>query len=309
MLSPRLMPVLLLAVLARTAPALDLGVLPRDTQWLVHVDVRSALQGEVGAWLREIVARPDVQPKLAALTVITGFDPLKDLASATLCGNMPGEQAAVVLIEGRFEQERLVTLIKAVTGYAASDVGGHTIHRWIDEKKPNKPYIYGSFARVDLIVLGSAEAIVAQALDCVDGKAPTFDASTLPQLKLPGILVFGQAAGMRQLDLAGANPQAAMLRNVDQASLALSEQAGVLAAELVLVTDSVDSADKICRLAVGLQALAQLNQNADAATLQLVNSLKAAASDHTVRLSASMPVATLRANEAVRRQLDSPAAP
>src|SRR4051812_45182291 len=99
LVNPRNMPMRRIALaclvlIAAGAPAMDLSSLPADTQWFLHLDLKTAMGGELGELVREVLGTADAKAKLGALTMITGFDPLKDLQSLTVAGSGAGEQAA-----------------------------------------------------------------------------------------------------------------------------------------------------------------------------------------------------------------------
>ncbi|HYE07155.1 MAG TPA: hypothetical protein VEL07_16700 [Planctomycetota bacterium] len=279
------------ATLVARAPAMDLGQLPADTQWFVHVDGTTAFAGEFGRLVRDVLASPDVSAKMAALTAITGFDPLKDLVSAAVAGSGPGEQQAVLFLQGRFDQNRLVTLVRAVDGYALSDHGGVGVHRWRDQDKPGKPFVFAAFLGSDLLAFTSGEPALKQAIDAIGNRAPRFSPPTIAG---PGVIAWAQAEDLAALT-AGKN-DAAAFKNVQAGWATLAEKDGALVAEVALTATDAASAEQLTKLANGLLALAQLSSDpkADPVGAALVASLRVAAADRTVRLSASCPVGTLR---------------
>jgi hypothetical protein len=281
-----------LVLIAARAPAMDLSSLPADTQWFLHLDLKTAMGGELGELVREVLGTADAKAKLGALTMITGFDPLKDLQSLTVAGSGAGEQAAVMLLQGRFEQDRLVTLVKAAEGYAADDHGGIVVHRWKDADKPGKPYIYAAFARTDLLLIGPGQPSLVHALDAVNGTGARFAA------KVPGaggLVAWGQANDLAALTQGRAD--AAVLTKVDSAWVTLVEQSGALQIDVALVAHDAATADQITKLAQGIQALAMLGNNpaSDPVSAALIAGLHVAAgADRTVKITTGCPVATLR---------------
>ncbi len=295
----------LAGALATQAAGMDLAQLPADTQWFVHVDGSTAFAGEFGRLVRDVVASPDASAKMAALTAITGFDPLKDLVSLAAAGSGPGDQAAVLFLQGRFDSSRLITLVRAVDGYALSDHGGIAVHRWRDQDKPGKPFVFASFLGSDILAFASGEPAMKHAIDAIDNRAPRFSPPTIAGT---GVIAWAQADNLAALT-AGKN-DAAMFKNVQAGWATLAEKNGALTAEVALTATDAGSAEQLTKLANGLLALAQLSSdtNADPVAAALIASLRVATADRTVRLNASCPVATLRLHPDLQGKL-SPTSP
>jgi hypothetical protein len=280
-----------LLALAGAAPALDLHLLPADTQWLVHVDARQTLSGDLGNWIRSSIEQSKDKAKLDALVVMTGFDPFSDLANVVICGSSLEQHDAICYVEGRFDQQRLVTLVKAANDYEAMAHGTRTIHHWTNEGKKQGP-VFASFLNDGTLAIGSGLTAIEHALDAGDAKIPTL--SDPPSPTGNGLVLFAQADAIHRL--AGADPKAAMLKRIVKSFLTLSEQASSLRGELVLTADTATSADQILKLAQGLQALAMLNQEQekDPVAKMLIGNLAIALDGAAVRISTSCPVQLLR---------------
>ena len=94
-------------VLSGTCMAMDLSMVPADHRWVVQIDVAQALKGKIGAFVTDLTGKPPLKSKLAAITTMTGFDPLKDCSLITLTGTDAREDQAVLVAAGRFETKRL----------------------------------------------------------------------------------------------------------------------------------------------------------------------------------------------------------
>ena len=110
-------------------------------------------------------------------------------------------------------------------------------------------------------MFGQREERVAQALDVLDGAAPSLAASAaLAELGAAGDMSFLEGAASR-FDLPSADPNAAMFRLSKQGRLQLAEAQGQVKGVLSLEAKDEEVASNIASIAQGLISLMKLQQD------------------------------------------------
>ncbi len=272
--------------------------------WYAHVDLDLFKRTQVGQYILTLLERPEDAAKLAAFEAIFQFNLAEDLNGITLYGNGE-EEKGVMLLDGTFNNEHLITLIRGGENYAQTAHRSHTIHRWPDgykvtEKDP-KPPVFGAIHPNGLIILADAQAYVAQALDVLDGMQPSLAAST--KLAIPDETVTNSyliGAG-KYTDIAKINPRAAILQKAEMLGLAVGESGGVVTAVLEAEATGEREARLMKSVADGLLGLLALSENDPNAAL-LADSLEVSLSGKIVTLNLSLQasevIAFIEAEEA-----------
>ncbi len=261
-----------------------------DAVWFVHADLTALRQTTLGQrWLEEM-EKEEVQNKMEAIRTVFNFDPGVDLHALTLYG-YGGEHDGVVVARGRFDQDRLDTLVKANDSHESSEYSGHTVHSWIDEKKEHrKGRTYGASHGPGTLVFADSEKRITHALDILDGDESGLDPRSkfpgLRQVDAMGILV--AAADMK--GIGDTNPKARALQAADSAALSIGETGGNVFATLVLEVSDTDVAQNLKRVVDGLLALAVLNQGQEPFAARLAETAGVDLEEGRIRLSISAPV-------------------
>ena len=112
-------------------------------QWFAHADLHALKATTVGERVFSGLNEGDANAKLAALSAVLNFDPRSDLRELTLYG-FGGDHDGAVIVRGAFDEERLLTLVRAGGSYESEQHEEHLLHSWIDEKKGHQKRVYGS---------------------------------------------------------------------------------------------------------------------------------------------------------------------
>ena len=280
------------AVLTAGAGGLQRGDVIADPVWVLHVDCDAFKQTSLGKALLAELDKPEAQKKLAALQAVFNVDPRKDLHGVTIYGATKAEADGVVVGYADFDAARLVTLVQANMDYQSTTHGAHTIHSWIDEKKPAKdgvkPRSYGAIYKDKVLIIGQKESRIADALDVMDHNKPNLT-TTAAFARLgatgDGGFVIGAA---RKLDLPGNDPGAAVLKQSKSFWLSAREAQGRAEVKLSLEAEDADSAKQMSDVCRGLVALLSL-QTEKPEAVKLSQGITISQEERTVTAKLSLP--------------------
>ena len=284
----RWMAMAVVAAMAGTAGAAPFNPadVPAEVKWFAHLDVDQFKTTQVGKAVLEQLTTEEANRKFAALQAVLGFDPRgKDLFGLTVCG-VGGRSAAIV--RGRFDTERLVTLLKANDGYQETVQEGYAIHSWIDEGKAkkqgaDKARMYGAFHASGAAVLSEQLDTVAHVLAVMDGKK---EATAARPPAAPGatpVLV-----GVIE-DLAGADPKNAALKLARGATVVLGEAGDRVRGRLALETVDAATASNLLKVAEGKKSALLLQAVEDPRAAMLAESAAVLLEGTTVSVTMEMP--------------------
>jgi len=279
-----LKPLLLCATLVAASPTtlatpLQRTLIPADVAWWIHIDVDRLKQTEVGQFIFGELNKPEAQAKFAAFQVIFKFDPRRNLHACTLYGRGQAPEDAVLLLQGGFDAERLLTLARAGDDYRSTSHRTHVIHGWIDKKRAAKdgerPRSYGTIHPGGWVVMGQSETRLTEALDVLDGMTASLASSDAFNQWTVDTRQATVLAAARRIEGLAADPRAAFLKHSSQYSLAIGETGTALFAEVCLTTDDDATAGKVFAIVQGLKALISLKTD-DANAVKVVDGLSLA---------------------------------
>lgn len=93
-----------------SAAPLNKDYLGADTRWVLHLDLEAFKKSRLGTWILTDVQSQHSE-KIKALEELLGFNLLADINHITLFGPDSREQNAVLLIEGRFNPQKITALL------------------------------------------------------------------------------------------------------------------------------------------------------------------------------------------------------
>jgi hypothetical protein len=257
-----------------------------DPALLLHVDCDALKSSSVG---QSILSEPDVQDKLAALGAIFDFDLRKQLHGLTVYTTEEHPKDGALIVYADFDPNRLITLAKAMEGYQTATNGSHVIYSWVDDKKKAKdgerPRVCGAILG-QKVVFGQDETHLADALDVIDGKGPSFSGKKgLPEAAAgESILLQGV---MLKFDFDSTDQNAAIFKMSKSVRVKLSEVAGNMIAAVRFEASDAETANNIANIAQGLLAVLKL-QKSDANATKLANAIVIKQDGATVGLTLSV---------------------
>ena len=258
--------VLIAGVLLVAVPALA-GPLAKEqvcgsANWVVHVDVEQFRATQMHQLVRPELENLGLEEKLKNFETLFSFHPIDDLRDVTIYGKGEDRNKAVALIEGPFDQEKLVALLGFAPEHEEIEYGDNVLHKWVDEKKkdcdgaPQKTCC--CFYQDDLIVMGAALDSVKHAVDVLSGTAGNAAhivyCESIENAK--GAFLQVLAKDLRQT--VGDQPKAAVLRQIDQFALAVGEVQGKFYEDFLLTAKSEEVAQAITKILDGIIAFGVL---------------------------------------------------
>jgi hypothetical protein len=244
-----------------TAAPLNSHHVSANAKWIFHVDFDAFRTTQIGQLVQKDIQQ-EWQPKIDALNQLFGSDLTRDIYSVTLFGCRAGEENASVLIDGKFNKEKLTALLALNNSYKKSDYNGNTLHYWVDDR--DKKNRVGAFANDGLIVISQTESEVTSVLDILSGKAlslaqqqssPLWSMTEVPQN------TFMMAAAVELSQLTQDDKNAAILQNSKLLAFVGAENQGNVALRLRLETQGIETAEHIETALRGMLALVTLSQN------------------------------------------------
>jgi ankyrin repeat protein len=273
------------------AARLDLSQVPQNAKWVFHIDAQRLAQSQITSM---VLAGLDdqQQKKIDFITTLTGSDPTKDIHSITLYGKDSQEENAVVLLSGRFDKERLLSLLGSSPAYDESRHNDHTLYHWLDEND-NKHKV-GMFASDDLIVISQSRQSVEDATDLLAGSSGTLAAQAdAPLAKLTeapqdAIMVIA-ADGLSELH--NDDQQKAILQNSKMIAVLAGESNGNLYLTVDLAAETSTAAMQIETIVTGVKSFLALQYASQPNVMTLLESAKLQRSENRLSLTVRYPSA------------------
>jgi hypothetical protein len=258
---------------------------------LLHVDCDALRSSSIG---QSILSEQEVQDKLAAVGAIFDFDITKQLHGLTIYTTEAHPKDGVLIVYADFDPNRLITLAKAADGFQTATNGSHVIYSWLDDKKKNKhgehPRLCGAI-QGHRVIFGQNDAHLAEALEVIDGNAPSL--STTKGMPGPesGELILAQGEVLK-FDFDSDDEKAAIFKMSKSVRVKLSEVANNMTASVRLEAADADTATNIDNIAQGLLALLRM-QKSDPNATKLANAIVIKQDGQAVGLTLSEPSSEL----------------
>jgi len=235
-----------------------------DPIWVLHVDCDALKQTVVGKYVLGEMEKPEAQKKFAAFQAIFNFDLRTGLRGFTLYGTASEPEDGVMLVYADFDAARLTTLAEGAKEHKSTTRGNHTVHSWLDEKKPAKDGVKPrSYAAIHngRVIFAQKESRVVDALDVLDRIRPNLSASPAYAglgANADSSFIVGAA---RKIELPASDPNAAVLKQSKMVWLNIGESEGQARATLKLDANSEDVAKQIESIGRGLLGLLALQSD------------------------------------------------
>ena len=255
--------------------------------WVVHADYERFFSSQLGGLIRKELANQGIEEKLANFAKIFSFHPLDDVRDVTIYGNGQDREKAVVLIDGRFDKEKLEALVRLNPQHQEVEYGDITIHGWLHEEKKGsevvKSYMmYGCLYQDKLVVMSAGMDAVKQAVDVLRGTAQGAADGQFGAAAMNAQGAFFQVAANGVSDVAGQKQQAAVLRQTDKLGLAIGETEGKVYVDLGLAAKTEEDAQNINKVLEGIIAFAALSGEQQPKLAELAKKIKLSCAQNTV---------------------------
>lgn len=141
-----------------------------DADAVVSIDIQTIINQPTIQQSLQSPACASIKQKLDAVSMIVGVDPFHDIERFCFFRKVDaGENSAVVALQGRFDEKRLVGLLSLNSEYSTTQSAtGTTVHVWRDNKDPNGPKKFGAYLPEGAIIVCNSAArmdeVLSQAL-------------------------------------------------------------------------------------------------------------------------------------------------
>lgn len=263
-----------------------------DAKWVVHADLAQARSTRLGEFVMNEIEQSKARKKLDAAKAMFRFDFCKDIQNVTVYGPADGSEDGVMLIDGNFDRDHLLTLLESNESHKVLEDQGYSIHSWTNKHprcKSKAKMSYGSFAADGTLVLSDRKDLIVKALGVLDGYESSLNPNCL--LNLGG---FDNAAFMAAaMDMRGNSKvpsKAAILRQSDSMQFSVREVGGNLKARMVLETQDEETALNVDAVARGMLAMALLHQEDSPGLAELAQKVRILTQGTSVTIKFSCPV-------------------
>ncbi|MHC4264991.1 MAG: hypothetical protein ACYSUK_03560, partial [Planctomycetota bacterium] len=246
--------------------------IPAEAKWIIHADFEAFKNTQMWQLMSQNISAEN-QEKIDAITYIFGSDPTKDIYGVTLYGENSEEENAVVMIYGRFDKEKLLTLLAQNEAYAETEYNGHKLYHWFDEDD-NKMKV-GMFAADDLIITSQSQDSVQAAADLLVGKTDSLvgnqDAQLAKLLEVSEDDAFMVMVGIEEIPTDDfLEDEIEILENSGRFTVSARENNDDIYLDIGLTTETVDVAIKIEKVLEGIKAFLQLKHSQETEFMSLL---------------------------------------
>lgn len=273
------------ATMQATAGGLQRQQVAANSAWVVHMDIEQFNKTQMASLVAEDATNIEAQVAMGFLRTALDLDPLKDLTSATIYGDIPGSHEGVALVRGRLNVPHIETTLKADANYDQLTYNGRILHKWVDRNK-GKPGVV-AFVGENLAVLGPSFDKVKAALDVIDGRAPCLQENGLRGLDSPDAYLL--VSSTQTESGAAQPPRSTMFQNAEWMTLSLGETAGQASGTLTLAAKTPENAAQIEQVVRGMIAFMLLSKEQNPAVAEMAQGLSVTSQNNiiTVQMSGS----------------------
>jgi len=281
----------LTALPAFAAPLQKSEVSPA-ANWVAHIDLEAFRSSAIGKLILAELQNQGIEAKLQEFVTIFSFHPLHDIRDVTVYGKGQDRSNAVAVFDGQFDPQKLLAIVRLNAQYQEIPYKGATLHRWEQEPKQGRQttgeqaapqMMYGCICDGSHVVIGSGMETVKQAVDTLKGQTTVTPAGLLSQISETQGTVFALVAATGVGEMAGQNPQAALLRQTDSLTLAIGEIDGRFFGDLSLQGRSVEMAENMTKLLEGIIAMGELSGSEQPRLIELAKGIDVSRIDKTTR--------------------------
>lgn len=277
-----------LGIVAAPAVPASLAYMPQQTEVAIGVDAQQVAKSPLVQQILQKKVGEQLDAKVAFIETLTGTNVMKDLTRVTFFGLIGNDNSMAMLLEGKLDKTKLLTLVKMNESYRTYQQGGHEIHEWMD--KGEQRIKYGTFPSETAVIIWNSKEAMQAGLDAMASPEKTLAKSADVALFPPEA---DTAAAWAVLIGRGPAFPGAKLHVAKAAGWANLNQADI-AAHATITPDSPKAAAQWIDLVKGTIALGQLqSENAVLANLAEHAKVTPAADGSAVAVEASLDNATV----------------
>jgi hypothetical protein len=279
-----------LMVMGMVIPALG-GPLAKEqvaasANWMVHLDYDQFSQSKLGQLIRDVATEKGLEAKLLEFKQTFSFHPIDDVRNLTVYGQGEDKSKVVVIVQGNYNEDTLLGLVRMNENYQEIPAGDLVIHSWIDDKHNDRAY--GTFYDADQVIIAGSVDAVKLAVAVLNGKeknAKEVDSFSLPATKGPGAFLLASARDVSSM----ANHRNALLfKQTDELTLVIGEANEKFYIDADLKAKTPEAAVAMSQMAQGLIAVGVLAGKNHPELAQLAASLGISVENNLVQVSFQM---------------------
>ncbi len=266
--------------------SLQKSFIPADTEWLLHLDMEKYTSTQLNGMIMKEKGTTRIKKKSEKFARKYKIDLLKDVKGVTIYGKGTEDEKAVVCINGKFDRNYLLNLLKEETSYREIPYGKYIIYNWEED--------FGTFASDQLILLSEDEEAIKTSLDVISGKKKNITSSPLISSinEIPSDAFLMAAVGDIS-SITKNREKPVVLKKMGKAVFSIMEKQENLALKLNFDVKSVEDAEQIEQIIIGLIAMVNMHQEEKDSKLRLSKSIKVTTKDKNVQLELIYPTAAL----------------
>ncbi len=279
--------------------AVEPGIVPAESKWVVHADFAKMRESGLG---RELLANIEqgnvlgeetpIMPDFAAIMLTIG----RITAFGDQLTENPEEMNGAMIIEGTDKLRVIADGLIAHFLLSAPEMIEEIKDLPFEAYRIQGEIVVGLPPEPILIVSRSTDRLLAT-LDVFRGKGDSLKKTSgalTPMLPPGDAYYFFGASVVPSPEMENGNtPQARILKMTQAAAVRLGEVDGNTVANAMLVADSKDTAGRLGKIVNGMAALLSLAQTTEADLVKFIESVKVTQVDRTVSLQMAYPTEQL----------------
>ncbi len=267
------------------APPLEM--IPKQADVVIGVNARQIIDSNV--FQTRVASTPQVQAMIPVLENLLGTNFLKDINYITFFGRMNDKKAGGMILDGKFDPQKVVAILKTSPKYQTETIAGQTVHEWWDQKE--KRMKYGTMLPNGMALVANSkeemEAALGAAADKAQSVAGTPEASWITDNAAKSTIV---ATAVNREQKGAAEKYA-----LNSLLLTLNLDASDITAYLSITPRSQDDVAKWLDVLRGAKAWGQLQPEKQNLRTAAAGAVVDQSSDlKSATMSASMPVSEIK---------------
>jgi len=260
----------------------------RDANWVIHADYEGFNASTMGKLIRADLAVQGIEEKLKSFATVFSFHPIDDIRDVTIYGCGEDRGKAVALIDGQFDQDKLIALVRMNAKHQEIPYGDVTLHRWLHEDKKKHrvetQMLYGCILEGRFVAISAGLDALKQAVEVLKGSAENAAGLSSKLEAQVDSGVFFQALATDVGETVSHKPGAVMLRQTDDLGLVIGEQQNKAYCSVGLSANTAEAAQHVKQMLEGIIALAALAGEDQPGLTELAKHLHLSCEDKTVHL-------------------------
>ena len=257
-----------------------------SANWVVHLDMDQFNQSKLGQLIRNEMTEKGLEAKLLEFKQRFSFHPADDVQNITIYGQGKDKTKAVVLIQGNYDKQTLLGLVRLNESYKEIREGNLVIHSWVDEN--NNEQMYGTFYDADQVLMGGSAEAVKLGVAVLNGQeksAQEEGSFSLPATKGPGSIFLAAA---KDVSTMANHKNALLLQQTDELTLVIGEANEKFYIDADLRAKTEEAAVAVGQMAQGLIAVGVLAGKNHPELAQMAASIGITVENNLVQVSFQM---------------------